>query len=564
MENINFANNKKKCQLVLKNANVVNVFTNEIIKGNIAINDGVFIGMGNYQGIEEIDLKEKFIVPGLIDSHLHIESSMVSPVEFAKIVLKRGTTTVIADPHEIANVRGLKAIQYMLDSTENSLLNVYLMLPSCVPATKFETAGSVLVAEDYQDLINHPRVLGLGEMMNYPGVINADLTVVKKLALAKNSAKVIDGHAPFLSDESLNAYKIAGVLTDHECTNVKEMLEKMRVGMYIALREGSATKDLVNLLPGVNKDNLRRCTFCTDDRHADDILNIGHIDNNIRVAIKCGIDPIDAIKMATLNTAECYGLKNIGAIAPGYKADFLIVDNLAEFVIEDVYCQGKLVEELLEEEAEVSADVLNTVNVGEIKIEDLAVKLKTNKVNVIKVKRGTVVTEKCVREVEIRDEQIISENDLAYLFVVERHFATKNIGKGFIEGLKIKKGAIALTIAHDSHNIIVASKNLKDALVAIEEIKKINGGIVLVNDGQVLESLTLEIAGLMSTEKSDVVAEKLANLTKIVVEQLGADKKLNLFLTLSFMSLSVIPEIKLTDKGLFDVLKFDYLDLEVN
>lgn len=344
-QKIDLAYGRIKPELVLKNARIVNVFSHEIIDGDIAVHQGKIVGVGTYAGKEEIDLEGKFVAPGLIDGHVHIESSMVSPTQFARAIVPRGTTTIIADPHEIANVKGIEGIKYMLEASEGLPLNAFFMLPSCVPSTSFETSGAELLAEDLSELINHERVLGLGELMNYPGVIGGDDEIVDKIKLAREHDKLIDGHGPEIKDKELNAYVAAGVLTEHECSTVEEMLNRLRLGMYILIRQGSAARNLKELVRGLKRENMRRCLFCTDDKHPEDILLTGHIDNNVRLAIKNGIDPISAIQMATINAAECYKLKNIGAIAPGYNADLIVIDNLKDFDVLQVYKDGKLVGE---------------------------------------------------------------------------------------------------------------------------------------------------------------------------------------------------------------------------
>ena len=564
---IDLAMKNKSADLVFKNAKIVNVFSHEIINADVAVHDGIIVGIGNYDGFENIDLQGKFIVPGLIDSHVHIESSMVSPIEFAKAVVPRGTTTVIADPHEIANVCGLDGIDYMLKCSENLPLDVYLMLPSCVPATNFENSGAILKAKDLEKFINHPRILGLGEMMNYPGVIYKDEEVINKIELAHKNNKFIDGHGPDIKNEELNAYVISGVSTEHECSDVDEMIERLRLGMYVMIREGSAARNLETLVRGVNNFNYQRCLFCTDDKHPEDILKAGHIDNNVRLAIKNGIDPITAIQMATINASTCYNLKNIGAIAPGYHADMLIVDNLKDFNIEKVYKKGILVGEdkkhLFEVETIDNSKVINTVNISDIKRENLSIKLKDDIVNVIRLLPHNLVTEKVTRKVDLENNEFKYNDklDILKLVVLERHKNTKNIGIGLVENFKLKNGAIASTIAHDSHNIIVVGDNDEDILSAISEVENIGGGIAISSQGKVLDSLPLIIGGLMSDKDIEYVNSKLNNMLNIAHNKLNVSKEIDPFMTLSFLALPVIPQIKLTDKGLFDVVKFDFIEI---
>ncbi|MCR8744534.1 adenine deaminase [Romboutsia lituseburensis] len=562
---IDLAMKNKKAELVLKNAKIVNVFSHEIINSDVAIDNGVIVGVGSYDGIENIDLEGKFIVPGLIDSHLHIESAMVTPQEFAKAVVPRGTTTVIADPHEIANVCGLDGIEYMINSSENLPLDVYIMLPSCVPATKFENSGAVLSSDELTKFINHPKVLGLGEMMNYPGVIYKDEDVISKLDLAHKSDKLIDGHGPDIKDEKLNAYVVSGVCTEHECSTVEEMLDRIRLGMYVMIREGSAARNLEELVRGINSFNYQRCLFCTDDRHPQDTLNSGHIDNNVRLAIKNGIDPITAIQIATINAANCYNLKSIGAISPGYKADLLIVDNLKDFNIEEVYKNGKLVgknkKALFETKLVDTSKVIDTVNIGEVNKENLKIILESDIVNVIRLLPHNLVTEKVVRKVDIKNNEFKNNEklDILKLVVIERHKNTGNIGLGLVENFKLKNGSIASTIAHDSHNIIVIGDNDEDILNAIEEVKRIGGGISISSNGKILDSLSLPIGGIVSDKSIEYVNDKLNKMLNLAYNELNVSKEIDPFMTLSFLALPVIPQIKLTDKGLFDVIKFEFI-----
>lgn len=553
-----------KAEIVLKNGNIINVFTGEIIKADIAIDSGIIIGIGNYAGEKEIDLEDKYISPGFIDSHVHIESSMSSPSEFAKIIVPKGVTTIIADPHEIANVKGIQGIEYIINDSKSLPLDVYIMLPSCVPATDFENSGAILEAEDLKLLKDNESILGLGEMMNYPGVINADDKVIDKLILFKD--KIIDGHGPMISGKNLNAYIMGGIKTEHECSTIDEVNDRLRLGMHILIRQGSAAKDLKNIISAVNKDNLRRFMFCTDDKHPEDLMKEGTIDFNIKLAIKSGIEAVDAIKMATINSAECYGLKDIGAIAPGYKADLVVIDNLDDFNILKVFKDGKLVGQdnkaLFKTKEYIARNLMNSVNIKRVKKQDIQIKMETNKANVISVTENSLITEKAVREVSLSDGCFqYSDEDILKLVIVERHKATGNIGVGLIENIRLKNGAIGSTIGHDSHNIIVVGDNDEDILAAIDQLEKIGGGITIVSNGQVIKSLELEIGGLMTSKPIEETNNTLKEMIHISYERLNVNKNIDPFMTLSFMGLPVIPKLKLTDMGLFDVEKFDFIEV---
>ncbi|HSH36524.1 adenine deaminase [Schnuerera sp.] len=562
---IKIAKGDEKAQLVFKNANIINVFTNEIIAGDVAVYNGRIVGIGQYKGEKEIDLKGKFLSPAFIDGHVHIESSMVTPSQFAKAIVPSGVTTIIADPHEIANVKGLDGIRYILEESDDLPLDIYVMLPSCVPATPFENSGAVLKAEDLEKLIGEKRVLGLGEMMNYPGVVNGDEDVLEKLTLFKDH--IIDGHGPIIKDKELNAYVVGGIDTEHECSTVEEMVDRLRLGMYIHIREGSAARNLTELIKAVNKDNLRRCIFCTDDKHPSDLLKNGSIDHNIRLAIKSGVDPIDCIKMASLNAAECYGLKGKGAIAPGYLADMVVIDNLEDFNILEVYKAGELKgkdkEALFNLENRDNSRMKNTVNIKKVQEEDLQIYLKGDKANVIKLLPHNLVTEKVERKVMVKDGKFIPSKDIMKVAVVERHNKTGNIGLALVEGFGLKNGSIASTIAHDSHNIIVIGDNDRDMLLAIEELQRVGGGITLVSKGEIIDTLPLTIAGLMSEEPLHKVNDKLNNMLNKAYDVLGVNEYIEPFMTLSFIALPVIPNIKVTDMGLFDVKEFKFIDLSL-
>ncbi|MDW7660405.1 MAG: adenine deaminase [Bacillota bacterium] len=556
------------CALVLKNGKVINVFNGKIIEKSIAIDSGKIIGIGDYEGVEEIDLKGMYVAPGLIDAHMHMESTLVAPDQMARIIVPRGTTTVVADPHEIANVCGLVGIKYMIEASEETELNGFFMLPSCVPATPFENSGAILGSAELSTLADHKMVLGLGEVMNYPAVISGDEDMLEKLDMANRM--IIDGHGPEISGKDLNAYVINGIRTEHECTSVEEMEERIGLGMYIAIREGSAARNLDVLIKGVNAHTKHLCMFCTDDKHPEDILNEGHIDYNVRRAINLGMDPITALQLATINPARCYNLRDIGAIAPGYDADLIIFDDLSTFDISMVYKKGRLVAEnkkaLFETKKINPSSVMNTVKIDTIRPEQFEMELKTDIVNVIRMNPGSIVTERVVRRVSLNDKNQFTANkhlDVVKIAVIERHGKTKNIGLGLVENFNLKNGAIATTIAHDSHNIIVIGDNDLDMSVAVNEIKRIDGGITIAQSGKIEASLELPIAGLMSTESMEIVSEKLRTLRTIAYDKLQISPKVEPFMTLSFLALPVIPELKITDRGYFDVKRFDWIDIEV-
>lgn len=568
---LKIARGEEKAELVIKKANIINVFTNEIIKGDVAIDKGRIVAIGQYSGWEEIDLKGKYLSPAFIDSHVHIESSKVTPGQFAKAVVPRGVTSIIADPHEIANVKGIEGIEYMLEESENIPLDVYMMLPSCVPATPFESAGAVLEAKELAKIIDKEGILGMGEMMDYVGVINGDEKVLEKIELAKEKGKIIDGHGPMITGRELNAYVAAGIRTEHECSTVKEMVERLRLGMYIHIREGSAARNLKELIKAVNKDNLSRVMFCTDDKEPSDLLENGSIDNNIRLAIEAGIDPIDCIKIASLNPALAYGLEGKGAIAPGYRADLVVIDNLIDFNILMVFKDGKLVAEnympLFHVTESSNTSMKNTVVIKPIKEEDLKLNIKGDKVNVIGVIPDSLITEKLVREVGkdivVEGGEFVKGNDILKVAVIERHKATGRIGLGLVEGFGLENGAIASTIAHDSHNIIVIGDRDSDMVLAVEELKRLGGGIALAQEGKIIGSLQLEIAGLMSDKPLEEVRKGLDEILQLAYDKLRVNKNIEPFMILSFLALPVIPSLKITDLGLFDVDKFKFINLEV-
>lgn len=569
---IDVAAKRQPADLVVRNGRIVNVFTREIIQDSIAIVDGYIAGIGDYEGLEIIDAAGKFIVPGLIDGHVHIESAMVTPAQFSNVVLPHGVTTIIADPHEIANVSGTEGIHFMLQASENIPLDVYIMLPSCVPATPFENAGASLAHSDLEPFYDHPRVLGLGEVMDFPSVFNTNDGMLSKIVNAKLKGKCIDGHASGLHADGINVYMSAGIRTDHECVSAEEALERLRKGMYVMLREGSAAKDLVELLKAVNEHNARRCLFVTDDKHLDEVIDEGSIDFNIKTAIENGIDPLLAIQMATLNAAECFGLKTKGAVAPGYEADFLVVNHLNTMDIEQVFKSGKLVAENgsvlspFRSKANMPSSIINSVNLEPIKSDHLEINIENgSKANIIEILPNMIVTKHIIEEVTADNDlfQTNIERDQLKLAVLERHKKTGNIGLGIIKGLGIKNGAIASTVAHDSHNIVAAGTNDLDLVNAINVTREINGGLVISQNGEILASLPLPVSGLMSDLDYKTVYEKIKRLNQCLIA-IGCSMKFNPFVTLSFLALPVIPELKLTDMGLFDVKTFKHIGVKAD
>ena len=508
---IKIARGLEKADLVIKNANIINVLSEEIHKGDIAISDGTIAGIAQgYEGKKEIDINGSYVSPAFIDGHVHLESSMLMPHEFAKAVVPCGTTTVITDPHEISNVLGLHGISYMQEAVKNLPLDVYTMLPSCVPATPYETSGFDLNSYDLALLIDSPWVLGIAEMMNYSGLLNLDKNVLAKLDLAKSKGKRIDGHAPFLSGKDLCAYVASGVKSDHECTTPEEAIEKIRLGMYIMIREGTAAKDLDALIPVLKEKNTRKCMFVTDDRHPKDLKV--HINDMVRRAVEAGVDVIKAVQIGSLNTAEYFGLKNQGAIAPGYKADLLILPDLKTFKPDIVIKDGKIAAEngkLLKSFTRFEKpSVRSSINVHWIEEKDFKIKGTSKLVNTIEIIPHQLITKSCLSEAKLENGLLNSniDTDTLKILVMERHRATGNIGKGFVKGFNLKSGAIASTVAHDSHNMIIIGTNDFDMYTAAVELVKMQGGKVVVNNGKVIAKLPLPVAGLISDKDIDYVA----------------------------------------------------------
>ncbi len=541
---------REKADLVLKNAKYLNVFSNEFLCGDIAVANGLIAGVGKYDGKTEIDVSGKLVLPGFIDAHIHLESSMVTPAEFAKAVVAHGTTTVITDPHEITNVMGIDGVEYMIQASQNLPIDVHFMMPSCVPATEIDESGAELDCKDIDLYLDNKKVLGLAEMMNYVGVINGDKNVLSKIVTSQAHHKKIDGHAPELSGNDLNAYIAAGVYSDHECSTFENALEKLRKGQFIMIREGTAAHNLKALMPLLTQQYYSRCMFATDDKHPSDLLHGGHIDYIVKQALKNGADPIVALKTATHHAARYFLLNNKGAIASGYLADIVVVDNLEDFNVETVFKRGKLVFDgevkdfsaptVDEKLAEKCFDTfhLDSVTPSSFKVD--------GKLGLIGLVGGELLT----RNLGTADK-IDVENDILKIACIERHKGTNHIGVGYVKGYSLKSGAVATSVAHDSHNIITVGCNDDDIAVAVNAIKDSKGGIAVVENGKIKALLELPIAGLMSDEPLTTVNEKLEN-AKSSAYELGADKSIDPFMTLSFLSLPVIPSLRITTKGVFD------------
>ncbi|MBE8950688.1 MAG: adenine deaminase [Quinella sp. 3Q1] len=568
---IDAAAGRIKADLVIKNCKIVNVLSGEISAGEVAIAGGKIIGMGSvaYDGEKIFDAGGKYLCPGFIDAHIHIESSYISPEQLGRIIVPRGTTSIIADPHEIANVCGLDGIRYILDAAKRTKLNVVCAMPSCVPATPFEDAGAVIEAADMAELLGDENIFGLGEFMNAPGIINCDDKVLDKILLAHNMGKLIDGHAPNLTGKNLNAYLSAGVGGDHECTTVAEMHERIAKGMYVLIREGSACHNLKTLVKGVNQKNSRRVLLCSDDCQPKTILELGHMDKNVRMCVEEGLDPITAIQMATINVAESICIYDCGIIAVGAHADLILLDDLKTFHVDKVWIGGELVAEdgkYLPEiiPADISS-VRGSVRVKNFSVERLRMNLTGGKVNVIGIEPGGVVTKKILADVqhdETGDFIFNPAQDICKVAVIERHHETGKIGLGLLGGYGIQRGAVAVSVAHDSHNIIAAGVSNEEIFCAVDALIKMEGGMVLVNGGKVIASIALPIAGLVSNMTGEELKEKLDALHEKAHAELGISASVEPVMTLTFMSLPVIPEIKLTARGLFDYDTFDFIPLE--
>lgn len=581
---ISLARGEKPADLLLKNARLVNVLSGEIHRADVAVADGLIIGFGNYRARESINLKGLYLAPGFIDGHIHIESSLLAPTEFARAVLPHGTTAVICDPHEIANVSGVSGIKYFLDANNHCSLSIFTMLPSCVPATHLETSGAKLTARALAKLRHHKFVLGLAEMMNYPGVLSRDKEVIKKLRLTN----LIDGHAPLLTGKDLAAYIGAGIKSDHESTNLKEAREKLRAGMFIMVREGTAAHNMAALIPLMKSVNGRRCMFVSDDRHPTDLLNQGHLDHTLRKAVRLGLNPVTAIQMVTLNPSEYFGLSRLGAVAPGYQADLVVFDNLKTFNVRKVFKHGRLVAQdganLRAYHQSIPSQLRSAIKIPTLSQNNLRIKALGNTIKVIELIPGQIITRQRLARPLVTDGYALADprRDILKLAVVERHKATGAIGLGFVRGFGLKSGAIASSVAHDSHNIIAVGADDADILTAIRHIKQLNGGYAVAQNGKIIASLApleasskpprssgvaktlltglaLPIGGLMS----DLPLAKVVAKVKLLN---NATRRLNCkisdpFMALSFLALPVIPELKLTDKGLVDVKQFKIVSL---
>ena len=568
---IDAAAGRRKADLVIKNCKIVNVLSGEITSGEVAIFDGKIIGMGKteYDAAEVFDAQGKFLAPGFIDGHIHIESSYISPEQLGRIIIPCGTTTIIADPHEIANVCGLRGLRYMLDAAKRTKLNIVYAMPSCVPATPFEDSGAVLEAADMVELIGDENIFGLGEFMNVAGIINADDKALDKILLANKFGKMADGHAPKVTGKDLNAYLSAGIGGDHECTTVEEMHERIAKGMYVLIREGSACHNLKTLVKGVTPANSRRVLLCSDDCQPKTILELGHMNKNIKMCVEEGIDPITAIQMATVNVAESIGIIDRGEISIGSRADLVLLDDLKEFHVDKVWIDGELVAENGKYLPEIIpadfSSVRGSVKVKDFSVDSLKMHLASDKVNVIKILPGGVVSKKIIAEVN-RDDSgdfiFNSAQDICKVAVIERHHATGKIGLGLLSGYGIKRGAVAVSVAHDSHNIIAAGVSNDEIFCAVDALIKMEGGMVLVKDGEVIASIPLPIAGLMSDISGEEMRENLDALHEKAHAELGISKDVEPVMTLTFMSLPVIPEIKLTARGLFDYETFSLIPIE--
>lgn len=549
--------------LVLKGGKVVNVFSCQIQEADVAVCQGRIVGVGSYQGRETIDCRHRFICPGFIDGHFHIESTMMTPANLAPVLLPLGTTTLVADPHEIANVLGLDGIEFMLNNSRGLPLETYFMAPSCVPATHLETSGAILTDKDLITLHRNPRILGLAEMMNFPGVLSGDQDVLKKIVSFQK--KIKDGHAPLLSGKDLCAYVTAGIRSDHECTRLSEAREKLALGMTVMVRQGTQAKNLQDLLPLISSCNARRCLLVTDDRHPEDLRQEGHLDFVLRQAIGLGLHPILAIQMATLNTAEYFGLRHLGAVAPGYQADMIVLKSLSSMEVESVFKKGRLVARqgcyLGDPPPSSQSGKITGMKIINLSPERFQVSGQGDWANVIELIPDQILTRKIRQKVqgEKGKPAFKPQEDIITVACVERHQGTGNIGLGLVKGLGISKGALASSVAHDSHNILVMGCEPKDMFLAVKTIEAMHGGLAVVVEGKVKAQLPLPIAGLMSDLPIEAVLDQHKQLLQAV--RLTGCRQKNPFMALSFLALPMIPELRITDKGLVDVNRFEIVPL---
>ena len=564
---IQAAQQLEEADLIIQNGTVVDVFSLETFEADVAIRDGRIVGIGTYpNGKQVVDATGKFILPGFIDGHIHIESTMVTPSQFSRALIKHGITTVVTDPHEIANVAGTIGIDFMLEDAANADMDILMKLPSCVPATPFEQNGATLTADDLRPYLTHPTVIGLAEVMDYPAVLDADPDMLEKIRMTTEAGMMVDGHAAGLTDTALNVYSTAGIRNDHEAVTAEEAMARVRRGIHVLVREGSAAKDLLALLPAINERNSRRFSFCTDDKHLDELAEEGTINYAAQLAIQQGLDPLIAIQMATLNNAVCHGIHDKGAIAPGYLADILITDSLETLRPETIIKGGRLLDlgALRNVHAVVPQAVRSSLHLKKVTKVDLQIPLlEGQKAWVIGIVPGSIITQKNARDVQTEDGFFVADpqNDQLKIVVCERHHQTGSIGAGIVSGLGLKRGAIASTVAHDSHNLVVAGTNDEDMLLAIEEAERMQGGLVIVDGGKVLASVPLRVGGIMSEKPYEEVIKELHQLHGQLATL--AEEGQNIFMILSFLCLPVIPRLKLTDKGLFDVDSFQHIEVGI-
>lgn len=564
---IHTAQHPEEADLIIQNGMIVDVFSLETFLADVAIKDGCIIGIGTYpKGKKVLDASGKYVMPGFIDGHIHIESTMVTPSEFSRALIKHGVTTVVTDPHEIANVAGTTGIDYMLEDASHTGIDILMKLPSCVPATPFEQNGATLTADDLHPYLSHEKVIGLAEVMDYPSVLNADDGMLAKIEMTIDAGLTVDGHAAGLSDTALNVYSTAGIRNDHEAVTAEEAKARVRRGIHVLVREGSAAKDLLAILPAIHERNSSRFSFCTDDKHLDELAEEGTVNYAARLAMEHGLNPLIAIQMATINNAACHGLQDKGAVAPGYQADLLIVENIETLQPETIIKNGRIVDinNVKSERALVPESVKSSINIKKVTKEALQIPLEDGqKAMVIGVVPGRIITNKIVANVKTKGGFFVPdvERDQLKIVVCERHHASGSIGAGIVNGLGLKRGAIASTVAHDSHNLVVAGTNDEDILAAIEAVEDMHGGLAIVEDGRVLASVPLRVGGIMSEKPYEEVIQELHHLHEQLA--LVAEESQNIFMILSFLCLPVIPSLKLTDKGLFDVDSFRHIEVGI-